>query len=103
MLNDLSSMWVFQVVRCPFITQDVRYRRWPAVFPSKEPLRQSWINKGLAPKIWSNERDEWVYPVVFNRYQLHGEEGVEKFDIDQRKFVQMEGTNATYEILEGAP
>lgn len=36
---DLSSMWVYQIVRCPFISQEMRYQRWPIVFPSKEPLR----------------------------------------------------------------
>ena len=32
-------MWVYQVVRCPFITQEERYARWPAVFPSNVPIQ----------------------------------------------------------------
>ena len=99
---DLSSMWMYQVVRSPFINQEERYQRWPAVFPSKEPLRPNWFNKGLAPRMWSVTRDKWVYPVIFNRYQLHGDEGNSSFAIDQSKFMQTDGINTTHEILEGA-
>ena len=65
---DLSAMWVWQVVRCPFISQEVRYQRWPSVFPSKELLRKTWTNKGLPGKMWSEFRRRWVYPVVFGKY-----------------------------------
>lgn len=99
---ELSSMWVFQIVRCPFISQDIRYQRWPGVFPSKDPLRVSWINKGLAPKVWSDVRQVWVYPIIFGKYQLHGEEGTGHFDIDQSSFIDSTGTNATHDIREGA-
>jgi hypothetical protein len=99
---ELSSMWVYQVVRCPFISQEVRYQRWPAVFPSKDPLRTSWINKGLTPKVWSDVRQVWVYPVVFGKYQLHGEEGASHFDIDQSAFIDSAGTHAAHDIREGA-
>ena len=64
---ELSSMWVYIVVRSPFIPQEVRYQRWPHVFPSKEPLRQSWANKGLAPKFWSDVRNKWVPMAVEDR------------------------------------
>ena len=56
---DLSAMWAYQVVRCPFISHEERYARWPHVFPSKGPLRPSWVNKGLAPRIWSGSCS-WV-------------------------------------------
>ena len=79
---DLSAMWVYRVVRCPFISHEERYARWPHVFPSKGPLRPSWVNKGQAPRIWSDVSTQWVYPVVFNRFQLHGEEGNAKYSID---------------------
>ena len=98
---DLSSMWVYQIVRCHFISQKMRYERWPAVFPSKEPLRSGWTNKGLPAKLWSDVREKWVYPVVFGKYQLHGEEGVGHFDTDQSKFIESKGTNTDHEIREG--
>ena len=97
----LSSMWVYQVVRCPFISQNERYQRWPAVFPSKEPLRSTWENKGLPAKLWSIVRERWVYPVVFGKYQLHGDEGNAEYDIDQSEFVGAEETNATHDVQDG--
>ena len=99
---ELSSMWVYLVVRAAFIPQEVRYQRWPHVFPSKDPLRQSWTNKGRAPKIWSDVRNEWVYPIIFNKYQLHGDEGGAAFDIDQSVLTGGTSTHATHEIAEGA-
>ena len=98
---DLSSMWVYQIVRCHFISQKMRYARWPAVFPSRDPIRVVWTNKGLPAKLWSDVREKWVYPVIFGKYQLHGDEGAGVFDIDQSEFVESRGTNADHEIQEG--
>ena len=49
-----SSFWrillvglgrVFQVVRCPFISREIQYQRWPGVFPSKVLLKLSWVDQ----------------------------------------------------------
>ena len=44
----------------------------------------------------------WVYPIIFGKYQLHGEERTGVFDIDQRDYIDSEGTNATQDIAKGA-
>ncbi len=99
---DLSSMWVYLVVRFPWLTQEERYQRRPSVFPSKEPLRQSWTDKGKAPEVWSDVRNKWVYPIVFGKYQLHGEEGSGQYDVNQATFINSTGTHATQDIAKGA-
>ena len=99
---NLSLIWVYQVVRYLVISQEVRYQRWPMVFPSKDPLRHSWANTGLALRVGSDVCQVWVHPVIFNKYQLHGEEGTKTFDINQSALVGSTRTNATHDILEGA-
>ena len=66
---DLSAMWVYQIVRCHFISQEIRYQQWPSVFPSKEPLRSTWTNKGLPAKLWSDARMKWVLIAKGTRYE----------------------------------
>ena len=98
---DLSLMWVFQIIQYLFIIQEERYKQQPHVFPSKEPLKASQVNQGLALKIWSTVANAQVYPIIFSKYQLHGDEGAE-FDINQSKFISSKHINATYNIKEGA-
>ena len=56
----------------------------------------------MAPKIWSDVRNKWVYPIIFGKFQLYGEEGEGSYNIDISSFIASARINATYNIKEGA-
>ena len=72
---DLSSAWVYKVVRNEDIPHTTRYAMWPTTFGSKAGLQSAWKNKGRAAKVLNEDDGSWHYPIVFNSLQLHGEEG----------------------------
>ena len=72
---DLSSFWVYKVVKDANISQAIRFANWPSTFNSRRGIQQGWKNKGKAPRVFDEENGTWNYPIVFNSLQLHGEEG----------------------------
>lgn len=71
---DLSDAWVAVVIEAGFTAKE-RAAKYPAVFASKY-LKPDYTNKGRAAKVFSTLRNEWVYKVACNIYQLCGAEGV---------------------------
>ena len=71
---DLSDAWVSKIVQSD-LKREERNSRYPAVFSSKY-LAAIYKNKG-APAIHLDSRGEWRYDVVFGKFQLHGQEGVD--------------------------
>ena len=76
---DLSSFWVYKIVKNELIPHCTRYTYWPNTFSSIRGLQASWKNKGKAPRVFNVEKATWNYPIVFNELQLHGEEGERAF------------------------
>ena len=83
---DLSSSWVYTIVKNEAITARIRHVYWPNTFGTNLGLHWTWQNKGNAPKVFDAKRKTWNYPVVFNSLQLHGEEG-ERAGLDATKYV----------------
>ena len=72
---DLSSFWVYKVVKDANISQAIRFGNWPSTFNSRRGIQQEWKNKGKAPRVFDKKNGTWNYPIIFNSLQLHGEEG----------------------------
>lgn len=70
---NLTDVWVVIVLKAGFTTEE-RNKRWSAVF-TKKYLRLDYVNKGRTRKGFSTTRNEWVYRVACNKYQLFDTKG----------------------------
>lgn len=68
-----TDAWVAVVLEAGLPAEE-RTKRWPAVF-TKKYLKPDYVNKGRAAKAFSSVRNQWVYRVACNKYQLCGTEG----------------------------
>ena len=75
MALDMTDFWVVQICRANIKALD-KARRWPSVF-SKKWLSDSYQTKGPAAKHIGAD-GKWCYTIAFNRFQMHGQEGIDK-------------------------
>lgn len=85
----LSTFTCFNVY-----TIKTRFKRWPNVFHSKNFLQTNLVNKGHAAKIASETNpSELTYAMVFGFAQMHGEEDVRSFAMDQSDLIGEDSHN----------
>ena len=56
------------VLKINFITEK-KNERWLAIF-TKKYLKSNYVNKRRAIKVFSFAKNQWVYYIIYNKYQL---------------------------------
>ena len=77
---DMSDFWVVQVMKSGLKPTD-RRDKYPAVFASRY-LRTVYRNEGR-PSVYQDSNRQWSYDIIFDTYQMHGEEGYETLIFDR--------------------
>ena len=57
------------------MTREERCKNWPAVFTKRGLLRDSYVHKGQAAKMWDVQTKLFKYALVDGYHHMHGTEG----------------------------
>ena len=70
---NLSDAWVVVILK--FMTREEQCKNWPAVFTKRGLLRDLYVHKGQAAKMWDVQTKLFKYALVDGYHHMHGTEG----------------------------